>query len=269
EEINLVNPNTGTCPTFRTRKDAELSIKIYRNSSILKHEKEDEDDIWGIELRRMFNSGDDSDLFERKWDLEEDGWELMGNIFEKEDKKYLPVYESKMIHQYDHRFKTYRDQEKSQVKDKNPREVTPEKKDDPEYCILPPYWVSQQEYLDQWNSDRWHIALRKVARATDKRTVIASVIPAVATEDSINHILDCDGEEAPILLSCLNSFVLDYAARRKVGGANLNQYIAKQLPVPKPGKFENITVNGESLYERVKKLSSMLMYTSNEISNYA
>jgi type I restriction-modification system DNA methylase subunit len=268
EEIKLVNPNTETCPTFRTRQDAELSLEIYRNSSILKNET-DKEDVWGVELRRMFNSGDDSNLFERKEDLDRNGWNLDGNVFSKPGGEFVPVYESKMIHQYDHRFKTYRGVSESDVKNKNPTEVDDKGKKDPNYRTLPPYWVSYEDYENQWNDDSWHIVLRKVARATDKRTSIASVLPQVATEDSVNHLLNCDSNDAPVVLACLNSFVLDYAARRKVGGANLNQYIAKQLPIPKLTTLQDKEINGEPLWTRISRLSNMLTYTSSDLSTYA
>ena len=35
EEILLVNPNTGTMPVFRSRRDAEITIGIYRRVPVL------------------------------------------------------------------------------------------------------------------------------------------------------------------------------------------------------------------------------------------
>lgn len=43
EEILRVNPNTGTLPVFRTRRDAEITLGIYRRVPVLKREP----DEWG------------------------------------------------------------------------------------------------------------------------------------------------------------------------------------------------------------------------------
>lgn len=271
DDIQSVNPNTGNCPTFRDKADADLTVDIYKQNSILKYEDDDQD-LWGIDLRRMFNAGDDSSLFERKWDLDERGWNRSGNIFEKSGgpNRYLPIYESKMLHQHDHRFATYAGVDKESIKKKQPRELGPEEKDDESLNALPPYWVGEEEYTSKWEfDDDWHLVLRKVTNATNRRTVIASIIPAVATEDSVNHILHCDAEEATLLLSCLNSYVLDYAARQKVGGENLNQYIAEQLPVPAPEAFDNIRVDEQPVRNRIIDLTQELVYTAEDIDPFA
>ena len=39
--------------------------------------------------------------------LERDGWTLHGNIFIRDGKRMLPLYEAKMIHHFDHRLATY------------------------------------------------------------------------------------------------------------------------------------------------------------------
>ena len=38
DEITLLNPNTGTCPVFRTRRDAEITLGIYRRVPVLINE---------------------------------------------------------------------------------------------------------------------------------------------------------------------------------------------------------------------------------------
>jgi hypothetical protein len=270
-DIQAVNPNTGNCPTFRDQADAELTVDIYQNNSILRYDDE-EKDKWGTDLRRMFNAGDDSHLFERKWDLEDEGWSLEGNIFKKQsaDEHFLPVYESKMIHQHDHRFATYAGITEESVEKKQPRELDDDQKDDPTLHVYPPYWVKESEYDSKWEFDEeWHIVLRKVTNATNKRTVIASIIPPVATEDSVNHLLHSNPEQAALLLACLNSYVLDYVARQKVGGENLNQFIAEQLPIPSPDTFESIHLDGEPIKKHIQELVLDLMYTGESLDSFA
>ena len=110
-DIALLNPNTRTCPIFRSRKDAELTKAIYRRVPVLSREASDgdpEENPWGIRFRQgMFNMTSDSDLFRSRSDLEADGWRLKGNVFHKNGEECLPLYEAKMIHHFDHRWASY------------------------------------------------------------------------------------------------------------------------------------------------------------------
>ncbi|MFM6398138.1 MAG: hypothetical protein ACKPFF_15805, partial [Planktothrix sp.] len=54
QEIALINPNTLTCPVFRTRQDAELTKKIYQYVPVLENE-ETKVNPWGISFMRMFD----------------------------------------------------------------------------------------------------------------------------------------------------------------------------------------------------------------------
>ena len=48
---------------------------------------------------------DDSDLFRTRETLEADGWHLHGNVFTRAGKRMLPLYEAKMAHLFDHRWR--------------------------------------------------------------------------------------------------------------------------------------------------------------------
>lgn len=85
EEIQLLNPNTGTCPVFRTRRDAEITLGIYRRVPVLIKEGDPDGNPWGIKFMTMFHMSNDSHLFHTREELEADGWVLNGNVFEKTD----------------------------------------------------------------------------------------------------------------------------------------------------------------------------------------
>ncbi|GAB1351645.1 hypothetical protein MASR1M12_03750 [Erysipelotrichia bacterium] len=149
EDFALINPNTRTCPIFRSRRDAELTRKIYRRVPVLIKEPEDEgeeaetpaktkapagpdktgasENPWGIKFSTMFHMSNDSDLF------------LL-----KPEEDTLPLYEAKMIHQYDHRWATYvSDAEGKPVT----ADVSPEQKQNPEFRVTPRYWVRERHVL--------------------------------------------------------------------------------------------------------------------------
>lgn len=67
-----LNPNTKTCPVFRTSRDASLTAKIYRNSTILLNE-ENGNNPWDVKFGSMFNMATDSNLFRTHAQLAEAG----------------------------------------------------------------------------------------------------------------------------------------------------------------------------------------------------
>jgi hypothetical protein len=83
EEIRLLNPNTGTCPVFRSRRDAEITLAIYRRVPVLVRHGDPDGNPWGVTFSTMFHMSNDSHLFNTREELESDGWTLNGNVFEK------------------------------------------------------------------------------------------------------------------------------------------------------------------------------------------
>ena len=126
DDIALLNPNTRTCPIFRSRKDAELTKAIYRRVPVLCREASDgnpEENPWGIRFRQgLFNMTSDSGLFRTRSDLESDGWRLEGNVFHKNGGDCLPLYEAKMVHHFDHCWASYREVGVEDVADAVPLE---------------------------------------------------------------------------------------------------------------------------------------------------
>jgi Eco57I restriction-modification methylase len=102
EDIVLLNPNTQTCPIFRTTQDAELCKHLYRRAPILVREGPPEENPWGIRFSRLFDMSNDSHLFRTREQLEASGWRLEGNVFGREGKRYLLLIESKMIYLFTH-----------------------------------------------------------------------------------------------------------------------------------------------------------------------
>ncbi|MCC7463450.1 MAG: N-6 DNA methylase, partial [Gammaproteobacteria bacterium] len=131
EDFARINPNTLTCPVFRSRKDAELTKKIYERVPVLIREArggEPEVNPWGISFMRMFDMSNDSHLFAGE---------------PAEDR--LPLYEAKMIHQYDHRWATYRPGGNGDVGADVSVDVPLADKRDPAYAVRPRYWVEARE----------------------------------------------------------------------------------------------------------------------------
>ncbi|MGH7573258.1 MAG: Eco57I restriction-modification methylase domain-containing protein, partial [Gemmatimonadota bacterium] len=233
EEILLLNPNTGTCPVFRTRRDAEITLGIYRRVPVLLKEGDPNGNPWGVSfMQGLFNMTSDSDLFHTRDELEAAGWYLDGNVFIYGKKRMLPLFEAKMIHHYDHRWGTY---DGTDIRD-----VALEEKQDPNFVVLPRYWVDEWDVNERlaghWNKD-WLLGWRDICRSTDERTLIATMFPRGAVGNKIPLMLG-PSERRWLLAATLSSFVCDFTARQKIGGTTMNYYLLMQLPTLAPDAFE-------------------------------
>ena len=148
EDFALFNPNTRTCPVFRTRRDADIAGKMYRRAGVFWKEArggEPEENPWGVKFSAMFHMSNDSGLFRTRQQLDQAGWRLEGNIFVREDERYLPLYEAKLFHQYDHRFAIFEGVDEESLRGGNARDMTPAEKADPSSVVIPRYWVPEEE----------------------------------------------------------------------------------------------------------------------------
>jgi type II restriction/modification system DNA methylase subunit YeeA len=239
-EIALLNPNTRTAPIFRSARDASITKGIYQRVPVLINEAADENP-WDISFMRMFDMSNDSSLFRTAKQLEAEGWSLKDNRYLNGDQWALPLYEAKLMHQFDHRFATYT--EKGDTRD-----MTSEEKFSSSNLPLPRYWIAEnkvEESLIQrdkegnvsWYWDKsWLLCFRKTARSTDFRTSIVSPLPRRAVGDKAPLILSSVKDISPLIAN-LNTYVLDFSARQKIGGIDISNHYFQQFPVLPPSAF--------------------------------
>jgi hypothetical protein len=216
----------------------------------------------------MFHMSNDSHLFHTGQELEASGWELEGNVFHRAGEKYLPLYEAKMIHHFDHRWATYDGLET--------RDMTTAEKADPNAVALPRYWVPEAEVTARlrgsWERE-WLLGWRDICRSTDVRTVIAGLIPRLAVGNKIPLLFPNSSD--PPLVACLladqSSFAHDYASRQKMAGTTLNFFIYKQLPVLPPATYSGRAPwsSSETLGQWMLPRVLELVYTSWELKPFA
>jgi hypothetical protein len=264
DDFNCLNPNTKTCPVFRTKADAELTKKIYERVPVLVNEKTGENP-WGIRFMTMFHMSNDSHLFRTRDQLEEKGFRLIGNRFVKDNEVWLPLYEAKMIWHFDHRFGTY----EGVTGRSNTNLPTPstDRYKDPYFLVQPWYWVLAQDAkvrLGEWQKG-WLIGFRNVTNATNERTVIFSLLPYSGVGHSMPLI--CPNVQSNIYVVCLlatiNSVVFDYITRQKIGGINLTYGYLTQLSVVSPSTL------GEPVLMSIAPRVMELIYTAWDIKPFA
>jgi hypothetical protein len=140
-DMLLINPNTRTCPIFRSKRDAKLVKLVYSRVPVLVNEGLPERNPWGVRFSAMFHMSNDSHFFRTREQLEQEGWSLDGNHFVGEGQTFLPLYEGKMIHNFDHRFGTYEGQTQAQANQGKLPELNPQQHNNPHLYSLPRYWV--------------------------------------------------------------------------------------------------------------------------------
>lgn len=247
QDFALINPNTLTCPVFRSERDAELTKKLYRRVPVLVSDGPPELNPWGIKFSQgLFNMTSDSHLFA-----------------DEPLPDSLPLYEAKMIHQFDHRWASF-------STDGNGVDVTLDQKTDPNFSVTPRYWVSAADVEVQladksWNR-KWLVGWRGIARATDERSVIGGLMPLAGVGHSA-HLIFPAAKISPNQVSCLvgniSCLVFDFIARQKIGGANFSIFIPKQLPVLPPDFYTDTDL--AYIVPRVLELT----YTAHDLAPWA
>jgi len=226
-EVIAINPNTENAPIFRSKTDAELNLRIYRDVPVFINDQLGQNS-WEANIRRMFNPTDDSDLFS------EDPSRF---------KDPIPLYEAKMIHQFDHRFGSYLGQTEAQRRQGKLPETTPDEHADPNFRIQHKNWMEKnvaEAAISSQTDSEWYISFRDITNASSYKTVICCILPRVPTVDPCRNIFlgeRTGALDASCLLACLNSIVFDYLARQKVSGNHLAIFIFKQIPVLPPERL--------------------------------
>ena len=248
EDFALLNPNTRTCPVFRTKADADLSKSIYRRVLVLVNEKTGENS-WGVSFLAMFHMSNDSGLFRTQ-----------------PGPGLVPLYEGKMVQAFDHRAASVETVLANLKRPGQPHELSASEHQDPDCSPTPQYWVEMSEVTRRCPHRNRIIAYKSVTSPTNERTVIAALLPFTGVAHSMN-VLVLLAESSPQLeaaiLANLNTIVLDYVAKQKVGGVNLSNFLVKQFPVLPPSAYTDDDL--AFIVPRVRKLT----YTAYDLKPFA
>ncbi len=274
DDFARVNPNTGTAPVFRTRRDADITRGIYeRHPVMVDSSGSKKRRAWRVQfMQGLFNMTSDSHLFRTAAQLDEEGfYPIEGNRWKRGEELYLPLYEGKMVQAFDHRAASITNREGNLFRPGQPDRTLDEEYLDPAFSPRPRYWVSQQE-SDVVQSLQWLLSFKDITASTNVRTMIAAVVPQVGCGHTLPVLIpakcDFDGESAACLLANLNSFCFDYVARQKVQATHLMWYIVEQLPVIAPTDYDRpfgVTTARDLVRDHVLRLT----YTAHDMAPFA
>jgi hypothetical protein len=208
----------------------------------------------------MFHMSADSGAFRTAKQLVEAGFQRAGLEWHNALSRYVPLYEAKMVHHFDHRWATYDSLDS--------RDATLVEKQNPDFEPTARYWVPAADVETRlagkgWKRD-WLIGWRDICRATDYRTLISSAIPKSGCGDK--YLLMFPDAPATIvagLLANLDALVQDFIARQKIGGTSLKYFTMNQLPILPPSAYDEAAL--AFIVPRVLELT----YTSHSMAPFA
>jgi len=275
EEILKLNPNTGTLPMFRTRKDADITLGIYSRQPVLMRDDDSDGNPWGLSFSQgLFNMSSDSGLFYTTDDLADakfNGWS-----FRRGAKEYVPLYEAKMLSHFDHRFSTYSGATEAQLRLKTLPRPSDQEHDDPAFESVAQFWVDRTAVSaklgDRWGHG-WFLGWRDITKANQMRTVIPCVFPlsAVGHVFPVAFVSDPSHAASAKLHAVWSSMAFDYVARQKLSGTHMTYSVLKQIACLPPQRFSvstpwRLTV---SIYHWLLPYIVELSYTSLRLAPYA
>ena len=271
EDFARVNPNTGTAPVFRTRRDVEITRRIYERHPVLVDRSGGEERrVWPVKYATMFHMTNDSHLFRTSVQLDNEGfYPVDGNRWRRGEEVYLPLYQGRMIHQFDHRANSV------QVNPENTHnpylsvEVSEAQHANPAFLPQSQYWVPAAEVEETFTEgSSYALAFRDIARPTDVRTMIASIAPVSGYGNKVPLFILNGALVATCLVANLNAVCFDFVARQKIQGTSLNLYIIEQLPVIAPEDYDRQFGN-TTARELVRDHVLRLTHTAHDMAPFA
>jgi hypothetical protein len=169
----------------------------------------------------------------------------------------LPLYEGRMVQQYDHRAKGYRSG--------RGRAAVWESLDfgNPTKCIQPQWRIAAIPAKAAARVQRYRVGFCDVASPTNERTLVAALIPPGAIcGDKVPTFSYPDGYEWAYAtwLATANSFACDFIARKKVS-LKMALGVVDSLPFPRGSSHDDTT-------RQLVPLVARLICTSPEMGRY-
>jgi len=224
--IKKLSPDSLSVMEFKSERDIDIAEKMLKFPLL----GETMEGVWNLSLTREFDMTNDSHLFQTE-----------------PGKGRLPLYEGKMIHQFQHDL------------------------------AEPRYWVDEKEGRknllgrtedggQKLDYQMARLAFRSIARNTDKRTIIVGAIPpnsfcgnSLLPNKTPDDAKGLNPQEVLFAQAVLNSFTLDWYLRLIVT-ANINMFYLYQLPVPR-------LTTGQKYFSEIVTRAAQLICTSPEFDD--
>lgn len=190
--VKRLSPDSLSVMEFKKEIDVKIAEKMLKYPLL----GEEIPDKWNVKLATEFHMTNDSYLFKTE-----------------PGPGRLPLYEGKMIHQFDHKY------------------------------AKPKYWIDEAEgrkALLGRNEDKgqkldyqgYRLCHRSIAANTNERSFICTIIKNSFFGHSLNYFVYDDIKTIIFITVLFNSYIFDYLLRQKVS-TNLTMFYVYQLPIPR------------------------------------
>lgn len=266
EDFARVNPNTGTAPVFRSRRDMQITTAIYGHAPVL---WDGMSKPWPVAYATMFHMTNDSAQFRTLVELEgkEGAWPTGGNRYRSSVGDWVPLYEGKMVQAYNHRAASVVINPENVNRPAQPESASKNQLADPAWSPIPQYWVPLNS-CSASNGESWLLGFKEITAPTNVRTFIAAAFPAVGFGNKVPLLLATEPTPRELLLANLNAVPFDFTARQKVQGQTLNWFIVEQLPVIPPAGYTR-AFGLKTAAEIVRAAVLELTYTAHDMAAFA
>ena len=233
----------------------------------------------------MFHMTNDSHLFRTTAQLEDDGfYPVQGNRWKRGQELFLPLYQGRMIQHFDHRASSVRINLASTHNPYLSEETNDAQHRNPDFLPRSQYWVPASEVEPDFPKRGYALGFRDIARPTDVRTVIATVVPQAGYGNTLPLLLtdghaengnepganisEFQASDLALFAANFNAMCLDFVARQKAQGTHLNWYIVEQLPILTPEAYHR-RFGDRTAADLVRHHVLRLTYTAHDMAPFA
>lgn len=276
-DFSRVNPNTGTSPIFRRRRDAELTTAVYSRLPIVaRHGTGGPVRQWPVSFSQMLNMTTSSEHFRSEEELQEieKAYPIGENKFQSSDGVWVPLYEGKVVQAFDHRASDIVINAENVFRPGQQEKIGSKEKADPNRYPAARYFILDDGSWWPQAEDEWIVGFKDITSVTNARTMIAALIPRCGAGHTLpvlyfDELVEGRADIASRIVANLNSVPFDYIARQKVQKTHFSNYILEQLPVVPLEKFTGTHFGNRTAAEIVRQAVLELTYTAHDLAPFA
>ena len=223
--VRKLSPDSLSVMEFKNDIDIRIAEKMLKFPLL----GEKIDGKWNLRLCNEFHMTNDSHLFQQQ-----------------PGKGKLPLYEGKMIHQFTHQW----GKPKYWIDEKEARQDLLRKKTETEQVL---------------NYQKYRLAFREIARNTDIRSFIATLLPKNVFANHklmLSNLEDSTITQQELLYICglLNSYICDFMIRQRVT-TSISMFMFYQLPIPRLTKTDRGSVAERHFTDIIQRAAKLICTT--------
>ena len=220
--LNKLNPGTGMIPNIKSNEELQFLIRMYSGRRTFGEQYKD------CKFGRLVHFTNHSEYIRK---------EAGGG--------YAPVYEGKFLELYTAKYATFEgmaeeEKYKGKVSAVPIKNIDGDKYPQSRFFIQSNVWERLKRKFD----GEYVIAWRSLTSATNRRTMLATLLPLIPTCQSIQLLQLQTKTEMLRVLAVFNSIIFDSIVRLKMAGLDLTQTIIRQLPMPEEERFKKVILFG-------------------------